>query len=423
MTAGGIVLAGDALVSALDAACSASASDLEMIEALRDYGAVRDRAEAAAVLLVGQMIRRGVFSVHGYTRPEYAVADLLGWDRRAARRRVKLAEQVCPRISLDGQELPARLPATGTVFAEGRLPVAVAEAIVAVLNSPAAARLRPEIWAGVEEQVAHYAATTRAAPAEVAGWARQLIEAYDVDGAEPGVEPLQVNELRMARKPDGCGGWIRGELDAPTFEAVATAIDALSKPHPDDTRPLEHRQADALGEICEFALRHNGSLPDTGGERPQVRVTVDLERLQAGVTGAFLDTGAGYTPGQLRMLACDCGVIPAVLGSNSEPLDIGRATRTIPAGIRRAVAIRDGGCAYPGCDRPPAWCDVHHCHEWADGGDTSLDNCVMLCRSHHRVIHTTEWSVRIRDGHPEFIPPEIIDSTRRTRRRPLVAVR
>jgi 5-methylcytosine-specific restriction protein A len=154
-----------------------------------------------------------------------------------------------------------------------------------------------------------------------------------------------------------------------------------------------------------------------------VRVTVGLERLRDGLSGAYLDTGAWYTPGQLRMLACDCGVVPAVLGSTSEPLDIGRTTRTIPAGLRRAVAIRDSGCAYPGCDRPPAFCDVHHCLEWADGGPTSLDNCAMLCRSHHRIIHTTQWSVRIRDGHPEFTPPDIINSEQRIRRRPLVPTR
>src|SRR5207253_603656 len=137
--------------------------------------------------------------------------------------------------------------------------------------------------------------------------------------------------------------WIRGELDGPTFEAVITAIGAQSTPRPDTERTFEQRQADALGEICGFSLHHDDTLPDSGGERPQIRLTLDLEKLRAAVSGAHLDTGAWYSPSQLRMLACDCSVIRAVLDSNSEPLDIGRATRTIPAGIRRAVAIRDGG--------------------------------------------------------------------------------
>jgi hypothetical protein len=201
MTDSRIIEAGREFVSAIDDAGASPASDAEMIDALRDYGTIHDRSEAAAVLHVGRMIRRGVFTAHGYTRPEYAIADLLGWDRRPARRRVKLAEQVCPRISLDGQLLPALLPATATVFAEGRLTVAAAEAIVAVLNSPAATRLHPDTWAGVEEQVAHYAATTRATPNDVAGWAKQLVEAYDQDGAEPDDEPEQVNELRLSANP------------------------------------------------------------------------------------------------------------------------------------------------------------------------------------------------------------------------------
>jgi 5-methylcytosine-specific restriction protein A len=242
--------------------------------------------------------------------------------------------------------------------------------------------------------------------------------ALDQDGPEPRVEPEQPHELYLTRDPGGTGGRIRGRLDGPTFEAVSTAIAALAKPRPEVHRDLVQRQADALGELCEFALRHDGSLPDTGGERPQVRVTIGLEQLHAAVAGATLDTGAWYSPTQLRMLACDSAVIPAVLGASFEPLDVGRQTRVVPAGIRRAVTIRDGGCAFPGCDRPPAWCDVHHCVPWADGGITAVHNCALLCRAHHRIVHTTGWRVRVRDGHPEFTPPGFIDPTRTARRRP-----
>ena len=152
MRQSGIIVAGDAFVSAVDDARGPSTSDTDMIDALRDTGTIHDRFLAAQVLLVGQLIRSGVFTAHGYTRPEYAIADLLGWDRRPARRRVKLAEQVCPRISLDGQPLPALLPATATVFAEGRITVPVAEIISAVLNGPAALRLHPDTWAGAKNK-------------------------------------------------------------------------------------------------------------------------------------------------------------------------------------------------------------------------------------------------------------------------------
>ncbi len=390
-----------------------------MVAVLREYGSVKDRLDAAAIGLIAGMIRRGVFTAHGYTRPEYAIADLLGWDRGTGRRRVRLAEQVCLRVGLDGQELPAVLAATGMALAAGQIGIRHAEVIAAVLTGPAARRLTPDVWAGAEEHIAGYAASTGATPNDVAGWAKQLVEGLDQDGVEPPDEPEQRNELHLTRNLSGTGGRIRGELDGPTFEAVSTAVGALSKPLPDVDRTQAERQADALGEICEHTLRHHADLPDAGGEPPQIRVTVDFERLRAAAAGAHLDTGAWYSPSQLRLLACDCGIIPAVLGSAGEPLDIGRASRSIPAGIRRAVAIRDRGCAYPGCDRPPSHCDVHHCHEWVDGGPTSVDNCVMLCRAHHRIVHGAEWTVRIRDGRPEFRPPEFLH--RQSRRRPELA--
>jgi hypothetical protein len=88
-----------------------------------------------------------------------------------------------------------------------------------------------------------------------------------------------------------------------------------------------------------------------------------------------------------RRLACDCKPLPAVLGGDSEPLDIGRAQRTVPLGIRRALVARDGGCTFPGCGRPPGLCDGHHAAHWADGGVTSVGNCCLLCPHHHQQVH------------------------------------
>jgi 5-methylcytosine-specific restriction protein A len=119
------------------------------------------------------------------------------------------------------------------------------------------------------------------------------------------------------------------------------------------------------------------------------------------------------------MLCCDATVVPIVMNGTGQPLDVGRATRSIPDGLRRAVAARDKGCAHPACDRPPSWSEVHHIHEWELGGETKLLNLVMLCKVHHREIHFTEWIVRIRDGLPEFIPPKFIDPLQEPRRKAL----
>ncbi|MEK7253056.1 MAG: HNH endonuclease signature motif containing protein, partial [Actinomycetota bacterium] len=96
--------------------------------------------------------------------------------------------------------------------------------------------------------------------------------------------------------------------------------------------------------------------------------------------------GSVITPEAARRIACDATITEIARDGNSV-LDVGRANRSIPATIRRALIARDGGCTHPGCDRPHRWCDAHHIVHWADGGPTSLDNLRLLCRQHHRMTH------------------------------------
>jgi len=138
-----------------------------------------------------------------------------------------------------------------------------------------------------------------------------------------------------------------------------------------------------------------------------------------GVGHATLDYGQRLSVTTVRRLSCDCKVIPAVLSGEGEPLDVGRAQRTVPLGIRRALAARDGGCTFPSCDRPPALCDGHHAIHWADGGTTSVNNCCLLCSRHHQQVHLQGWDVTIHGGRVEFRPPAIIDPDRRPLTNPL----
>ncbi|WP_343987220.1 HNH endonuclease signature motif containing protein, partial [Pseudonocardia aurantiaca] len=195
--------------------------------------------------------------------------------------------------------------------------------------------------------------------------------------------------------------------------------DAKAKPLTgEDERSAAERQAEALAEVCGFVLDH-GDVPHAGGGRPHLNVLVRLEDLENRCRAAVLDFGGTVAPESLRMLACDAAVVPVVLGGRGQPLDVGRLTRTIPDGLRRAVVARGGGCEFPGCGRPPSWSEVHHVLPWQEGGPTALHNLVMACRVHHRLLHHSEWIVRIRDGLPEFIPPAWIDPERRPRRKPL----
>ena len=123
------------------------------------------------------------------------------------------------------------------------------------------------------------------------------------------------------------------------------------------------------------------------------------------------------SPPVVRRLACDAQLLPIVLGGAGQVLDAGRARRLATGPLRRALVVRDRGCAFPTCDRPPRWCDGHHVVPWTAGGPTRLDNLVLLCRQHHRLLHHGDWTVRIAgDGLPEFLPPPVLGEQQHPRR-------
>jgi hypothetical protein len=236
----------------------------------------------------------------------------------------------------------------------------------------------------------------------------------------------------------------------------------------DDARTGSQRNADALAELARRSLE-GGWLPKAGGARPQLLVTVDLETLlgRPGAVGGDLGWARPLEPEACRRLACDgtvtrvlvtrhpghqpdgCGpdgcrmehdptvdhdpsaqappgdwdprelagpsqqlraaaalLPPALGGAPRQPLEVGRATRVVQPAQRSALAVRDGGCVFPGCDRPLAWCDAHHLWHWVDGGPTDLANLALLCRAHHRTVHEGGWQLtRGPDGQLTAAPP------------------
>jgi hypothetical protein len=161
---------------------------------------------------------------------------------------------------------------------------------------------------------------------------------------------------------DGLGGTrISGVLDTEGAAILAAAIEPLARPVRDDNgpdlRPAPARRADALVEVCRIALAAGG-LPDTGGTPPQLNVTVDFDALTRNIAVGHLDTGALLSPSATRRLACQAQILPVMLDSQSVPIDIGRTRRPFTGAARAAVVLRDGGCAFPGCDRPSRWCHM-----------------------------------------------------------------
>jgi hypothetical protein len=118
-----------------------------------------------------------------------------------------------------------------------------------------------------------------------------------------------------------------------------------------------------------------------------------LGGLKGSQVGALLDTGETISAAEARRLACQAGIIPAVLGSRSQPLDLGRKTRFHTEPQRVAIMLRDRGCAVEGCDWPPGMCHVHHPEPWANGGNTSVENGLMICPRHHTLAHDTRYQL------------------------------
>jgi len=373
------------------------------------------QVEHDTVALVAQMDDEGDFAEYG-VRPAPAIADMLRIRESEARRIVAVARAVFP-TTLAGVPLEPRLPATAMALAGWEIDQAHAAVIEHALGGGQARRISPEQWIVLEEQLAELARDYR--PDELDRLAKQLLERLDQDGPPPDEGEPQVNELHMSASADGAGGRIKGRLDAATYEVVARAVRGVLCPAADEGKTLGERQADALGEICEHALDES-RLPLEGGERPHVTAILDYQWMREQSRGLMFDFGGRGTAADLRALLCDCGVTPVVFDGASQPLDLGRERRCVSLAQRKAVAARDRGCAHPGCHRKPAWCRVHHIREWVNGGETNIEDLVMVCRTHHRMIHQSGWKVRMHLGRPEFIPPRWVDPRQAPRRQPML---
>ena len=239
---------------------------------------------------------------------------------------------------------------------------------------------------------------------------------------------------------------VNGLLDPEAGQTLLAALEPLARPaSADDDRSGGQRRADALAELARRTLEA-GRLPRTGGVRPQLLVTVDLDSL-LGPGGLGGETGGAgpLDPEACRRLACDGAVTrvlvsrhptnhhdapppprppggdgslaarlraaatrlpPALGGGPTQPLEVGRASRVVTAAQRAALVVRDGGCALAGCDRPPAWCEAHHLVHWLHGGPTDLANLALVCRAHHRAVHEGGWRLaRDPDGRLTATPP------------------
>lgn len=166
-------------------------------------------------------------------------------------------------------------------------------------------------------------------------------------------------------------------------------------------RPYPHLLGQGLMELLEQLPVEE--MPHAGGSAATVVVTVELQALLAGIGAATLDDGTQVSASEARRLACAAGIIPMVLGGESQPLDLGRERRLFTRYQRLALAQVYGGCAAVECDRPPSWCEIDHDTAWEHGGRTDLANAKPYCHHHHGLKHHSGYTTtHLPDGRVRF---------------------
>jgi hypothetical protein len=241
-----------------------------------------------------------------------------------------------------------------------------------------------------------------------------------LDAEELSREAVQQRDqhLWLHTEPDGSlsiRGRVPAEVGALFKRALEAALDTLPIPEnvpagtfsgSEELHRSRKRRVEALATLAESFLA-NGPKDLSGADRHQIVVHVDVETLKHDHPGRCeLEHGPAIASETARRLACDCSVVRIIENAKGEPLDVGRKTRTLPPGIRRALNARDKGCRFPGCCFK-RYVDGHHVKHWANGGETRLSNLVTLCRFHHRLVHEGKVVIQtLDDGAFRFVRPD-----------------
>ncbi len=196
-----------------------------------------------------------------------------------------------------------------------------------------------------------------------------------------------------ATLPDAVAARLKTYLEAftsPRQHHTRDATDPATDPATGVRLPADRQRGLAFCALLERLDPHQ--LPDHGGQATTMVVTLPLDTLTAGLGTAQLGTGEPITAGEARRLACTAGLVPAVLGTTSEVLDLGRTTRLFTPAQRKALATQHPRCRAEDCDVPAPWTEAHHATPWSNGGTTNLADGLLLCHWHHKRAHDTRYT-------------------------------
>ena len=391
------------------------ASDVELRELLTATAALRQAAERHAALGAGEVSRR--------SRPELGLA---GFAQRAGHRTVEEFLRVETGVSARDASATARVGeiagaggVLGDAILNGRVTVAAADSIHAGLGAPTAG-VPAELLDQAAERLCHDAESID--PDRLQRRAREVRDELDEAGvADREAQRRSARSLRLVRQADGMTRiiWL---LDPESAAIVTQVYDRATSPRrggprfvdperraaasriSDDPRSTEQLASDTFTEL----LRQSASVDRhllLGSGTPAVRVLVTATAFETHHGHGVLESGESASMATVERLACS-GARPFILDGTGQMLDLGREQRLYSRRQRDALAVRDGGCMWPGCDRPPSWTEAHHIHQWArDHGRTDLADGILLCRHHHLRLHNENWQIDRRAGRYWLEPP------------------
>jgi Domain of unknown function (DUF222) len=338
--------------------------------------ALADRLNARLVAAVGEHDAADQWRNDGATSMTAWLRHHAGRSGRDAARCTKTARRL------------RALPITATAYRDGALSGGQIQAIVANLKDRTVGLFAHHETALVSELARLSVGETAVAMQD---WARR---ADAVLGDEGDTAP-PARSLHLSRILDGRHE-LSGSFDPEGGAVIATALrlaqtaDVAGEPA---RRPAQ-RRADALVDLCRRFLDHQQTRRG-GRHRPHLNVIATLPDLEQRGRGRLVD-GSTLDAATPARLACDAGVHRVITDGRSEILDYGTTTRTVPAPLYNALVIRDRHCRFPGCDRPPDWCEAHHLRWVTHGGATAPDNLALLCTRHHHLLHSPGWHAKLR---------------------------
>jgi hypothetical protein len=360
----------------------------EHARVVADLDRAARRIESLKLKVVAAADQAGTARDAGFTGTPAWVAKTTTVSRGDAARQVALANELESGHDATATALDAGLVSPGhaavIVHATGQLPDTVST----------------EQRRVVEESLVEKA--SRFSPDQLRRVARRAIEAVEPDQTVVDAHENQLIRTEERAAQDKCSLTLHDNGDGTTtghFTIPALAASMLTKVIESMTAPRRMRQVAASERSFDWRHRRGLAFAELLEHLPTdhlhpktaatVVVTIDHSVLTGALKAARLDTGETLSAGEARRLACGAGILPAVLNTRSVALDLGRESRLFSESQRLAKGLEHTACAATGCERPYAWCELHHRQPWAHGGRTDLANAVPLCHQHHQWIHDT----------------------------------